>query len=32
MPRLRPDQVAAHIKASVGNPKMTKISDGKACT
>jgi integrase len=29
MPRLRPDQVAAHIKASAGQP-MRKISDGQS--
>jgi integrase len=28
--RLRPDDVTAAIKKSVGNPKMTKISDGQS--
>src|ERR1700692_774904 len=28
--RLRPDQVAAHIKASVGNPKFKRTPDGNS--
>ena len=28
--RLRPDDVTKAIKASIGNPKMTKISDGQS--
>jgi hypothetical protein len=30
MARLRPEDVKDHIKSSIGNPKLKKISDGRS--